>query len=82
MAYESDAEPIRMGYLMDFRLPEGFPAEYRADLTDPFDHVFQEGFERGVIDRPVEILYREVEGLPKGSEMLTRWPGWADSTGN
>ena len=67
MAYESDAEPIKMGYLMDFRLPDGFPEEHRADLTDPFDHVFQEGLEQGVIDRPVEILYREVEGLPKGS---------------
>ena len=67
MAYESDAEPIKMGYLMDFRLPDGFPADKRADLTDPFDHVFQEGLEQGVIDRPIEILYREVEGLPKGS---------------
>ncbi|MDQ2648450.1 MAG: ABC transporter substrate-binding protein [Actinomycetota bacterium] len=67
MAYESDAEPIKMGYLMDFRLPEGFPELFRKDLTDPFEHVFQEGFEQGVIDRPVEIVYREVEGLPKGS---------------
>jgi ABC-type branched-subunit amino acid transport system substrate-binding protein len=67
MAYESNAEPIKMGYLMDFRLPDGFPAEFRADLTDPFDLVFQEGLERGMIDRPVEIIYREVEGLPKGS---------------
>jgi ABC-type branched-subunit amino acid transport system substrate-binding protein len=56
-----------MGYLMDFRLPEGFPEDRRADLTDPFEHVFQEGLEHGVIDRPVEIVYREVEGLPKGS---------------
>ena len=67
MAYESDAEPIKLGYLMDFRLPDGFPEERRADLTDPFELVFQEGFEQGVIDRPVEIIYREVEGLPKGS---------------
>jgi branched-chain amino acid transport system substrate-binding protein len=67
LAYESDAEPIKMGYLMDFRLPDGFPEDRRADLTDPFDHVFQEGLEHGVIDRPVEIIYREVEGLPKGS---------------
>ena len=25
MSYESDAEPIKLGYLFDFRLPEGFP---------------------------------------------------------
>ncbi len=29
--------------------------------------MFDEGLERGVIDRPVEIVFREVEGLPKGT---------------
>ena len=29
--------------------------------------VFGDAFETGLIDRPVEIVYREVEGLPKGS---------------
>lgn len=67
MAYESDAQPIKMGYLMDFVLPDGFPADRRADLTDTFDFVFAEGLAQGVLDRPVEIIYREVEGLPKGS---------------
>lgn len=56
-----------MGYIMDFRLPEGFPELARADLTDPFDFVFSEGLEQGVIDRPIEIIYKEIEGLPKGS---------------
>jgi branched-chain amino acid transport system substrate-binding protein len=67
VAYESDAEPIKMGYIMDFLLPEGFPEERRADLTDPFTIVFEEGLEQGVIDRPIEVVYKEVEGLPKGS---------------
>ena len=67
MSYESTAEPIKLGYLMDFKLPDGYPAEMRADLTQPFELVFEEGLEQGVIDRPVEILYREVEGLPKGT---------------
>src|SRR6187431_2025267 len=67
MAYESDAQPIKMGYLFDFVLPERFPAEMRADLTDTFDLVFEEGLAQGLIDRPVEIVYREVEGLPKGT---------------
>lgn len=67
MAYESDAQPIKMGYLMDFVLPDGFPEERRADLTDTFEFVFEEGFEQGIIDRPVEIIYKEVEGLPKGT---------------
>ncbi|BBU23801.1 ABC transporter substrate-binding protein [Mycobacterium xenopi] len=67
MSYESTAEPIKIGYLMDFRLPEGFPKTYFEDLTQPFDLVFKQGVERGLIDRPIEIIYREVEGLPKGS---------------
>ncbi|MEX2293867.1 MAG: ABC transporter substrate-binding protein [Acidimicrobiales bacterium] len=67
MAYESTAEPIKLGYLFDFVLPDGFPAEMRADLTQSFDLVFEQGLEQGLIDRPVEIVFREVEGLPKGT---------------
>lgn len=65
MSYENAAEPIKIGYLMDFRLPEAFPKSYFEDLTQPFDLVFKRGVERGLIDRPIEIVYREVEGLPK-----------------
>jgi branched-chain amino acid transport system substrate-binding protein len=43
MSYESTAEPIKIGYLFDFRLPEGYPQEMRDDLTRPFDLVFVEG---------------------------------------
>ena len=67
MAYESSAEPIKLGYLFDFVLPDGYPAEMRADLTNAFELVFEDGLANGVIDRPVEIIFREVEGLPKGS---------------
>src|ERR1700757_1363390 len=67
MSYESTAEPIKIGYLMDFRLPEGFPKTYFEDLTQPFDLVFKTATEQGLLDRPIEIIYREVEGLPKGS---------------
>ena len=67
MAYESAAEPIKLGYLFDFRLPDSFPPDMREDLTNPFDLVFEQGRQRGLVDRPVEIVFREVEGLPKGS---------------
>lgn len=67
MSYESDAEPIKLGYLFDFKLPEGYPEEMRLDLTRPFELVFSKGLESGMIDRPVQIVFREVEGLPKGS---------------
>ena len=52
---------------MDFLLSDDFPQDYRDDLTIPFDIVFGKGLEQGLIDRPVEVIYREVEGLPKGS---------------
>ncbi|MGW5381566.1 ABC transporter substrate-binding protein [Nocardia sp. NPDC003963] len=67
MAYESTAEPIKIGYLMDFRLPESFPSEMRADFSLPFDLVFDEALAAGVVDRPIQIIYKEVEGLPKGT---------------
>ena len=67
MAYESHAEPIKLGYLFDFKLPDAFPQSMREDLVNPFELVFAEGLQQGVIDRPVEIVFREVEGLPKGS---------------
>jgi ABC-type branched-subunit amino acid transport system substrate-binding protein len=67
VAYESTAQPIKLGYLFDFVLPDGYPQEMRDDLTQSFDLVFEEGLARGVIDRPVEIIFREVEGLPKGT---------------
>jgi ABC-type branched-subunit amino acid transport system substrate-binding protein len=67
MSYESRAQPIKLGYLFDFVLPDGYPEEQRLDLTRPFELVFRRGIERGRLDRPVQIVFREVEGLPKGS---------------
>ena len=67
MSYASSAEPIRLGYLFDFRLPDGYPQEKRDDLKQTFELVFEEGLQQGIIDRPVEIVFREVQGLPKGT---------------
>jgi ABC-type branched-subunit amino acid transport system substrate-binding protein len=67
MSYVSSAEPIKIGFLMDFRLPPDFPQAMRDDLTKPFELVFAEALEQKLIDRPIQILYREPEGLPKGS---------------
>jgi ABC-type branched-subunit amino acid transport system substrate-binding protein len=67
MSYESTAQPIKLGYLFDFRLPEYYPKEMRADLTQTFELVFNEGLKQRIIDRPVQIVFREVEGLPKGT---------------
>jgi branched-chain amino acid transport system substrate-binding protein len=66
-SYESTAEPIKLGYLFDFKLPDGYPEEARLDLVRPFELVFRHGLEEGMLDRPVQIVFREVEGLPKGT---------------
>ncbi|HTY16687.1 MAG TPA: ABC transporter substrate-binding protein [Myxococcota bacterium] len=66
-SYESAAQPIKLGYLFDFKLPAFYPQEMRADLTRSFELVFEEGLKRKIIDRRVEIVFREVEGLPKGT---------------
>jgi hypothetical protein len=67
MSYVSTAEPIKIGFLMDFKLPGDYPKEKREDLTKPFEIVFAEALEQKLIDRPIQILYREPEGPPKGS---------------
>ena len=67
MSYESTAEPIKLGYLFDFRCRPGFPEELSAAFTQTFELVFNEAVEQGLIDRPVQIVFREVEGLPKGT---------------
>src|SRR5260370_38744932 len=39
----------------------------RSDRPQSVELVFEEGLQKGVIDRPIEIVFREVEGLPKGT---------------
>ena len=48
MSYESTAEPIKVGYLMDFKLPRGIPGgSARKTSPRPFDLVFEEALEQG-----------------------------------
>ena len=66
MSYESTAEPIKVGYLMDFTLPPGFPEVLQASFSQtPTWSSKRRG--AGLMDRPVQMIYSEVEGLPKGS---------------
>src|SRR3954470_3042943 len=65
--FESHAEPIKLGVLMDWQVPEDHPQERLDDFSLPFELIFKQGLESGMIDRPVEIVKRERWGLPKGS---------------
>jgi len=67
VSFESHAEAIKLGVLMDWKLPDDHPQELMDDFFLPFELVFREGVEQGLIDRPVELVVRETWGLPKGS---------------
>lgn len=67
MSYVSAAEAIKIGYLLDVRLPDDFPQSMRHDLIRPFELAFDDAVRRKLLDRPVDIVFREVEGLPKGT---------------
>jgi hypothetical protein len=61
VSYESSAEPIKIGYLMDFLLPEGFPKRYFKDVPQPSDLVFKNAAEQGLIGlacRRADLLVR------------------------
>ena len=63
-------EPLRVGVLMDYvpDASEGFGEGYEAypDLLDPFRLVAEEYLAAGRIDRPVELVFRLCNGLPRG----------------
>jgi ABC-type branched-subunit amino acid transport system substrate-binding protein len=67
VSYESHADPIKLGILMDWVVPEDHPKERLDDFFLPFRVVFDDGLEQGMLDRPVELVTRETWGLPKGS---------------
>jgi len=64
MAGAHAAEPIKLGVLMDYVMPD---SDVRDDFVQPLELVFKEGLESGMIDRPVELVHREVDGLPRGT---------------
>jgi ABC-type branched-subunit amino acid transport system substrate-binding protein len=67
VSFESGAEPIRVGILMDWGVPDDHPQERLDDFFLPFELVFNEGLQNGMIDRPIQTIARQVWGLPKGS---------------
>jgi ABC-type branched-subunit amino acid transport system substrate-binding protein len=68
MAIARDVEPVKIGVLMDvvIKRRDGEKSSL-ADLIETFELMFKEAVETGRIDRPIEIVYREAQGLPRGS---------------
>ena len=68
MSYESNAEPIKLGLPVRLPVAGGIPARSGGTTSSsPSSWCSTKGVKQGMIDRPVEIVFREVEGLPKGS---------------
>lgn len=67
MAISRQVQPIKIGLLNDMVLPEVMPFEIRDDLVQTMQLVFDEGRADGTLDRAVEVIYREIDGLPRGN---------------
>jgi ABC-type branched-subunit amino acid transport system substrate-binding protein len=64
MSEASSAAPIKLGFLIDY-LSSGTPDW--TSFAEPMELVFGDGLAAKMIDRPVEIVYRGAQGLPRGS---------------
>ena len=58
--------PVKVGILMDLIMPQPGTFDVRRDLVDGLTMGFEEARAKGILDRPVELVYREVDGLPRG----------------
>ena len=61
------AEPIKLGVLVDAIPSQRHAREIRDDYLQVLELVFEEGLNSGLLDRPVEVVYRETPGLPRGT---------------
>jgi branched-chain amino acid transport system substrate-binding protein len=69
----SSVEPARIGLLFDYiGGPEERTAGIIQDAVDTLNLAVEEFRGRGLIDRPIEIVMRNVEGLPRGSFRAAR----------
>ena len=68
MSIAAARQPIKVGVLFDFVFPEA-PDEwdFERDFFDAIRLVFDDALAGGVLDRPVEVVFRAAEGLPRGS---------------
>jgi branched-chain amino acid transport system substrate-binding protein len=67
MSFARQVQPIKLGFLADMAMPDDLPIDVRNDMILPFELVFNDAVAEGILDRPIEIVYREVDGLPRGT---------------
>jgi len=68
-------EPIRVGWCCDWAVPAD-----QSVQPDALRLAFDEAYEAHLIDRPIELVSRHVEGLPRGTShvVLRAWQELAD----
>jgi branched-chain amino acid transport system substrate-binding protein len=59
--------PVRVGLLFDYIFPPADEYDTRADWEDGIRLVLEEAHASGMLDRPVELVSRDVFGLPNGN---------------
>ena len=60
-------EPIKVGLLFDLKFPPPNSWDVQRDFLDGLTMAIDEGHARGLIDRTVEFVRRDVDGLPRGN---------------
>jgi ABC-type branched-subunit amino acid transport system substrate-binding protein len=67
MKIASDVEPVKVGFLMDVIVPGGEGSLSLSPMRRSFDLVFKDAVAAGRLDRPIELVHRQAQGLPRGS---------------
>src|SRR6185295_2710571 len=66
MAIATQVAPIKIGVLIDFVLPPPSAWNIRDDFLEATRLTFDDAVAAGRLDRPVELVVRECEGVPRG----------------
>ncbi len=66
MTFGSAQSPIKVGVLCDFVLPAPGTWDVRSDFLDALRLPLEQAVAAKQLDRPVELIVRDVEGLPRG----------------
>ena len=64
MGIADQVAPIKIGVLIDFVLPPPSAWNIRDDFLEATRLTFDDAVAAGRLDRPVELVIRECEGLP------------------
>jgi branched-chain amino acid transport system substrate-binding protein len=73
MLRRDEIDPIKVGWICDW--PE--PHEFHTPIME---YAYEEAYEQGIIDRPVELVIRAAHGLPRGQvkPVVDAWKELAD----